>query len=164
MGLRSIPAQRLLAAHAATLGAVFTFPDVAFSADQAPVAVDGIVVFSPAMYLPAVISKAQALAKFVFGSADVLGIERSVNDMAVLGVEADVMTIDGSPQGVLRSLLLTRASEQLFELNTNHRADTQQVIDLGRVTAYYRSEGAPAIRGEQDDFLSVDPSGYEWRP
>lgn len=164
MGLRAIPAQRLLASHAATLGAVFTFPDVAMTGGREPVAVDGIVVFSPAMFLPAVISKAQALAKFVFGSADVLGVDRSVNDLAVLGVEADVMTIDGSPQGVLRSLLLTRASEQLFEFNINNRADTTQVIDLARVTAYYRSEGAPALRGEQDDFLSIDSSGYEWRP
>lgn len=156
--MRAIPAQRLLASHAMNMGATFAFASMAAPDESATV--DPIVVFSPSMYLPAVIAKAEAIAKFVFGSADVLGVKRTVNELGILGVEADVMAIDGSPEGVLRSLLLTRASEQVFEFNTS--AQKAQQIELAGVTAYYRSEGAPAVRGERDDNLSDESSSYEW--
>ena len=161
MGLRAIPAQRFLASHARGLGVVFVFKQPHLPEDMAPI--DPIVVFSPAMYLPAVISKAEALAKFVFGSADALGVRRAVHDMGVLGVEADVMSIDGSPEGLLRATLLARASEQVFELG-EFALSRRQEIDLARVTSYYRGDGALAIRGEEDDILSADTADYRWKP
>jgi hypothetical protein len=152
VGLRAIPAQRLLAAHARNLGAQF-FSAPEFSGDKG-LNLDPIMVFSPSMFLPAIIAKAESLAKFVFESADMLGVRREINHRCVLGVEADVLAVDGSPEGVLRSLLLTRASEQVFEFNADLRQ--QHVVDVNRVRNYYLTEGAQAIRGERDDSLSVE--------
>lgn len=115
-------------------------------------------VFSPSLYLPAVIAKAEALAVFAFGSAEVLGVRRLITDMGWLGVDADVLGIDGTPGGVLRSLLLTRASEQVFTLlSTKDRR-----IDLGPVTDYYRGPGARAIRGQIADVLTPESANYDW--
>lgn len=154
MGLRAIPAGRLLAAHAQTFKAKFVFSNL--SDDE----FDPIVVLSPGMYLPAVIAQAEAIAQFIFGSTEVLGVRRSINEMGLLGVESDVRPVDGSPQGVLRSLLLTRASEQVF--NFNAQQAMSPVIDLARLTNYYRTEGAAAIRGECADVLVADVSSYNW--
>lgn len=159
MGMRAIPADRLLASHAAALKVAFAFEGMGHAGEA--LQIEPIVVFSPAMYLPAVIAKAEAIAKFLFGSSEVLGVRRSVNDMGVLGVEADIMPIDGSPQGILRSLLVVRASEQLFDFQLN--SPGLQFIDLARVTAYYRTEGAAALRGERDDVISeVNTLNYKW--
>lgn len=155
-----MPAQRFLASHARTLGVVFTYQQPHGSED--PVSLDPIVVFSPSMYLPAVIAKAEALARFVFGSAEALGVRRVIHDLGVLGVEADVMSIDGSPEGLLRATLLARASEQVFEYRESPTA-REQLVDLSRATAYYRGEGAPAVRGEQDDVLSAETAEYRWK-
>lgn len=159
MGTRAIPASRLLASHAEVLKAYFTSEGLQVAGEKA--LLDPLIVFSPSMYLPAVIAKAESLAKFVFGSADVLGVRRSVNDLGVLGVEADVKAVDGSPEGVLRGLLLARASEQVFDMNLLF--GKSQLIDVARITAYYRGEGAAAVRGERDDVISADvTSSYEW--
>lgn len=161
MGLRAIPAQRLLTAHPSIHRVVFSYGADALENQDA--GIDPIVVFSPSMFLPAVIARAEALARFVFGSSEVLGVRRSVNEMSILGVEADVAAIDGSPQGVLRSLLMMYASEQVFSLNARlQKADRPLVVDLASVRSYYISEGAPALRGERDDLLTADSTHYEW--
>lgn len=166
MGLsRAIPAQRFLAADASGMGAVFTSGRLTLSDDEPRFS--PLVVFSPSMYLPAVIAKAEALAKFVFGSAEMLGVRRVVNEMGVLGVEADTMGIDGSAAGMLRALLLRRAAEQVFDQllgqPQSSRPDANSlVIDLAAVTSYYRGEGRSAVRGERDDVLNSDPLSYDW--
>lgn len=156
MGLRAIPAARLLAAHVTGLNAVFTYPGLQAEGEEA-LNLDPIVVLSSAMYLPAVVAQAEAIAAFCLpaGGSDVLGIKRTVNDMGVLGVECDVGAIDGSAQGILRSALLVQACEQVFGLKADAQGKPQvpQRVDLARVTAYYRGEGAAAVRGERADIL-----------
>lgn len=160
MGLRAIPVQRLLAAHPSTRRATFAYGQVTLGGDGG---IDAVVVFSPSMFLPAVIARAEALARFMFGSSEMLGVKRSSNDMAMLGVEADVASIDGSPQGVLRSLLMTYASEQVFSLNARPDAGERSItVDLASVRSYYLGEGALALRGERDDLLTVDSTHYDW--
>lgn len=161
--MRAIPAQRLLAAHPATRAAVFSYGQT--TSDDDDLGIDAIVVFSPSMFLPAVIARAEALAKFTFGSAEMLGVKRVVSDMSILGVEADVAGIDGSPQGVLRSLLMSYASEQLFGLTpnlTSKAADRSIGVDLSVIRAYYLGEGALALRGERSDLLVDDSTQYDW--
>lgn len=157
MGLRAIPASRMLAAYVEKYNATFTFAGMEVNGEI--VAIEPIVVFSPAMYLPAVIAQAEAKAIFQWGSADVLGVKRTINELGVLGVECDVMPIDGSAQGILRGLLLAQAAEQVFNLISPGQSSAQ-VIDLSRATAYYRSEGAAAVRGECADVLIGDVSSY----
>lgn len=152
MGTRAIPATRLLAAHAEAHKAFFTSDGFIIQGQQA--LVEPIIVFSPSMFLPAVIAKAESMAKFLFGSSEMFGTRRSTNDLGLLGIEADVMAIDGSAQGVLRGLLLARASEQVFGLLLS--PVKSQLVDLSQITAYYRNDGAPALRGEKDDVISAD--------
>ena len=152
MGTRAIPANRLLAAHAEVNKVFFTAEHLVVQGEQA--LIEPILVFSSSMFLPVVIAKAEAMAKFLFGSSEVLGIRRSITDQGLMGVEADVRAVDGSPEGVLRGLLLTRASEQVFGFETG--PIQSQLLDLAGVIAYYRNEGAPALRGERDDVISAD--------
>lgn len=161
MGLRAIPAQRLLAAHPSTQRAMFVYGKTTLGAEDG--GIDSILVFSPSMFLPAVIARAEALARFAFRSSEMLGVKRSSNDMAMLGVEADVAGIDGSPQGVLRSLLMSYASEQVFNLYGQPADGERSVsVDLASVRSYYLGEGALALRGERDDLLTVDSTHYDW--
>lgn len=159
MGTRAIPASRLLAAHAEANRAFFTSDGLIIQGEQA--LLEPIIVFSPSMFLPAVITKAESIAKFIFGSADMMGTRRSTNELGLLGIEADVMAVDGSPQGILRGLLLARASEQVFGLLLNPMKS--QLIDVAAISSYYRNEGAPALRGEIDDVISADLLlDYDW--
>lgn len=160
--MRAVPAQRLLASHPATRTAIFHFGEVDSNDDG--LGVDAITVFSPSMFLPAVIARAEAMAKFAFGSSEMMGVKRVVNEFAFCGVEADIAAIDGSPEGVLRSLLMCHASEQLFGLNVASPAPSQTqtkiaadhfiVVDLFKIRSYYVAEGAAALRGERVDILS----------
>lgn len=159
MGTRAIHVARLLAAEAGNLRVTFTANGLTLGSESVPT-IDPLVIFSPSMYLPAVIAKAESLAKFVFGSAEVLGVRRRVNDLGVLGVEADVKAVDGSPEGILRGLLMSRASHQVFDWKVD--GTTPQSIDVSRITAYYRGHGAAAVRGEKDDVISGDISSYDW--
>lgn len=161
MGLRAISAQRLLAAHPSTRRAVFSYGKPILGVEDE--GIDAIVVFSPSMFLPAVIARAEALARFTFGSSQMLGVKRSANDMSILGVEADVAHIDGSPEGLLRSLLMSYASEQVFNLHVKPSLDDHVTsVDLASVRSYYLGEGAMALRGERDDVLTADATHYDW--
>lgn len=153
MGLRAIPVTRLLAAHAATFQALFVFESM-----NGPVEIEPLLVFSPAMFLPVVISQASALATFLLGSDELLGLKRSIADGGIFGVEADIMEVDGSPQGILRASLMTYASELVFNLGqVQKNQQGQSMIDLTPITHYYRSEGAAAVRGERADVLNNEP-------
>jgi hypothetical protein len=164
MSLRAISAQRFLASDAALFGAVFTaLPSLSGASHNSndKVPLGRLTVLSPAMFLPAVIAQAEAIAKFAFGSTEVLGVRRKQNELGLFGVEADVLAIDGSPAGILRSTLLLRASQQVFKLNTAERL--LQIVDLSGIREYYVTEGADAIRGSADDVLTDDARNYDWK-
>lgn len=158
MGLRAIPIQRTLASLPQVVGVVFSFQGMTLATGD--VIVEPVLVFSPAMFLPAVVARAESLAKFLYGSSDVLGVKRSINEMGILGVEADIAAVDGSPQGIIRATLMTYAAEQVFDL-FDYQARSSPV-DLASIRSYYRGEGALALRGERDDVLTVDPTTYDW--
>lgn len=158
LSTRVIPAQRLLAANAQNLGVQFVASPV-HPGDEG-LRLDPILVFSPSMFLPAIVAKAESLAKFVFLSSEMLGVRRSINNLGALGVETDVLAVDGSPAGLLRALLLTRACEQVFSFRVDEVA--LQIIDVTGIRNYYLGEGAQAIRGERDDTLSEEARNYEW--
>jgi hypothetical protein len=164
MSYRAISAQNFLASDAALFGVVFTALPSLYGAapnDNEKFPLGRITVFSPAMFLPAVIAQAEAIAKFAFGSTDMLGVRRKSGGLGLLGVEADVLEIDGSPAGLLRSAILLFACQQVFKLNTAQRL--QQVIDLSGIREYYLTEGAGAIRGDADDVLTDDARNYDWK-
>lgn len=155
MGLRAIPVGRVFAQ---IVTSQFKARFAITMADGEAMEVDPVVVFGPAMYLPAIVAQAEAIAQFNFQSTDVLGVKRSVTEMGLLGVECDVLPIDGSPGGILRGLLLTHACEQVFNLRPAGLHSQEQLVDLTAVTNYYRSEGASAVRGERPDVLMKEIS------
>jgi hypothetical protein len=148
--MNAIPTQRMLASHATQSG--ISFRSGIRNRDYEP-----LIVFSPAMFLPAVISKAQALAEHVLGSSDVLDIRRHESPTGLLGVEADVGPVDGTPQGLLRGALMARASELVFGFSVL-RANAPEV-DLDATLARYMSgEGAAIVRGEAPDSVDLEAS------
>lgn len=154
---RAIQAQRLLSAYLADLGATFTLQ---LNDRSEPVALDGAVVLSSSMMLPAVVCRAEAIATHLYGSAEMLEVKRRVNELCALGVDVEVGLIDGSPVGLLRSLLLTRACEQVFGIMPD---GPPQQVDLGPVARYYQQEGANALRGNELDVLPATdmPAAYK---
>lgn len=156
MGTRALPAWRFLARHAKEQGMEFLYQPV--NPDDRVQRFDSIVVMSPAMFLPAVIAKAEAIAKFNFGGTAMLGVKRSSNHLGVLGVEADVLPVDGSAAGLMRSFLLIRACEQLFDFGFSN----SKKVDLSRIAEYYNGEGQAAVLGKCSDLLTEDVSHYEW--
>ena len=150
--MRAIPAQRLLGAHAKQSRVIFK------SDSDRILTVPPLLVFSPVMYLPAVVAKAKALAELAFGSSDMLGIKRTAGH-GLLNQEADVLAIDGTAPGILRAALLTRASEMVFGFS----GDKEIQIDLGAVLQLYRDARHQAIlAGELADELPIGDLSFDF--
>lgn len=101
-GYRCIPADRMMAEQTRQRGLSFTV----LGQDVPP-----IVVFSSAMFMPAVVDELEILSLKVFGSTEPLGVVRTSSAVGFLGEEADIAVIDGSATGLMRLLLLERAWE-----------------------------------------------------
>lgn len=140
-GYRALTAQRLLAADADACQVGFSLKTTKLSSQT---------VFSPAMFLPAVVAQAEAMALFCFGSTDVVSVTRLKSDSGLFGVEVDTGLIDSSPEGLLRSALLIRASQQVFGFGEGQ----PKQLNIQPVCDYYLGDGLLAVLGLDNDILS----------
>lgn len=112
--MHAIPAQRLLTHEARQAGVKFLMGD---SRREIP----SLLIFSAAWAMPLVstYAKALALAAFGRGSAVLIEAQRVASDLAPLGYESHVLPMDGSPAGLLRAALLTRAAQEALGYRLN---------------------------------------------
>ncbi len=130
-GYRAISSTRLMAAQADAQGLSFHLSGQAMPA---------VVVFSSIMLMPAVADELEGLAEQVFGASDLLGVTRSVSPLGLLGEEADIAVIDGSPAGLMRAALLEPAWKLALGVN-----DNLSEIDLFPViSAFMQRRARPA--------------------
>lgn len=149
--MRAFPIQRILANDAAGM---------TFRSQRGDM--NALVVFSPIVFMPVIAAKAVAIARHVFGPEgdQVLGLQRTLSDGAMFGLEATVGPLDGSPEGILRALIMTRASQQVFGFT----AGRPQVIDLDAVAKSYETEeGREVLMGTRSDVIDLaSAAGYDW--
>lgn len=112
-GYRCISADRLMAAQAQDLGLRF---------EMGGQEIPAVVVFSPVMFMPAVADVLQELVSTAFDSSEVLGVVRNSSPLGLLGEEADIAVIDGSPAGVIRASFLESAWRQALCVKEGHAA------------------------------------------
>jgi hypothetical protein len=119
-GYRCIPAGRLMAAQAEEQGVSFSVWGQRLPA---------IVVFSPVMFMPAVIDVLEELVVDAFGSAQALCIRREPSELGILREQAEMAAIDGSPEGLIRGLFIEAAWQRaLWPLAADKEADLTPVV------------------------------------
>lgn len=129
-GYRCISATRLMAAQADALGLRFHL---------AGQAMPSVVVFSSMMLMPAVADALEGLAGQAFGSTEPLGVIRSVSALGLLGEEADIAVIDGSPAGLIRGALLETAWRAALGVK-----EVKDIDLFPAVTAFMHRRARPA--------------------
>lgn len=151
--MRAIPAQRFLASHAKVCQLTF----VEMLEPGATVEMPAIVAYSPVVLLPAVIATARVLALHLFESDAMLAIDPPRGGSGYLGVCVNLGPIDSTPEGLLRALLLKRASDILFRVHA--KADASRICVSDLLTAYQTEKGQRILLGqalEEVDFAYLE--------
>jgi hypothetical protein len=125
-------------------------------------------VFSDVGFLPAILTKAQALHHYLFDPSDipsgasmldVLGVKREPFIQSMLGVKASMLPLDAGSDGLMRCILLAQAAAVTLGIDLTDPRMRNKQIPLNAVYEYYMSEGAEALAGHvYDQIAEISPS------
>lgn len=149
--MRAIPVQRFLASHAGVCRQSFLqSPESGLNIEM-----PAIVAYSPAVLLPAVIATARTFAFHLFDSDAMLAIEAPMIGMGLLGVTANIGPIDSTPEGLLRTVLMARASDVIFLTHAKKENPSQLYVE-SLFEFYMTEEGQQILSGQK--FQEIDIS------